>query len=117
MDREQYIFDDKRRMVRARFYELKESGRRQPPMYKLCTYDVFDFKPNGNRRSEKEKNNLLNRLYQEKRMDLKEKKEQKERKQEQKTMKAELQLAETLVSMNGTIKLTVNKKIKRKVNE
>ena len=47
-------------------------------MYKLCTYDVFDFKPNGNRRSEKEKNNLLNRLYQEKRMDLKEKKEQKE---------------------------------------
>ena len=47
MDREQYIFDDKRRMVRARFYELKESGRRQPPMYKLCAYDVFDFKPNG----------------------------------------------------------------------
>ena len=92
MDREQYIFDDKRRMVRARFYELKESGRRQPPMYKLCTYDVFDFKPNGNRRSEKEKNNLLNRLYQEKRMDLKEKKEQKEQAalQEQKGLKVQV---------------------------
>ena len=78
MDREQYVFNDKRKIVCARFYELKESGRRQPPLHKLCTYDVFNFKPNGSKRSVKEQNNLLNRMYQDKQIELKEKKEHKE---------------------------------------
>ena len=92
MDREQFIFDDQRQVVSARFYDLKKSGKRQPPMYNLCSYDVFHLKPNGNRRSEKEKNNLLDRLYLEKRAALIEKYEQKEQAalQEQKGLRVQI---------------------------
>ena len=65
MRKEQFYFDEKRLMVRGRFYELRKNGGGHPPMHNLCSFEECDFRPDGRRRSDREQTNFLLRLYQE----------------------------------------------------
>ena len=75
MRKEQFYFDEKRLMVRGRFYELQVNGGGHAPMHKLCSFEECDFRPDGHRRSDREQTNFLLRLYQEKLSNLQEKEE------------------------------------------
>ena len=75
MRKEQFYFDEKRFMVRGRFYELRKNGAGHSPMYNLCSFKECDFRPDRRRRSEREQTNFLLRLYQEKLSNLQEKEE------------------------------------------
>jgi len=72
---EKYRFNEKRKKVCARFHELKKLGQKNPPQYDLCSFDFYDFRKDGKRRSEKEQSNLLARLYSEKLLELRKKEE------------------------------------------
>ena len=53
MKLEKFRFDEKRQQVRARFHELKKPGKRDAPQYVLCSFEFYDFRKDGKRRSEK----------------------------------------------------------------
>jgi len=89
--REQFIFDEARRVVRGRFFELKEAGRKHPPLHNLCGYDEYDFRPDGRRRSEREQTNLLLRLYQEKLAELRERRADQQQAEERRQAGPEVQ--------------------------
>ena len=77
MKLEKFRFDEKSQQVRARFHELKKPGKRDAPQYVLCSFEFYDFRKDGKRRSEKEQTNLLTRLYAEKLSEVRKKEEQK----------------------------------------
>ena len=77
MKLEKFRFDEKRQQVRARFHELKKPSKRDAPQYVLCSFEFYDFRKDGKRRSEKEQTNLLTRLYAEKLSEVRKKEEQK----------------------------------------
>ena len=77
MKLEKFRFDEKRQQVRVRFHELKKPGKRDAPQYVLCSFEFYDFRKDGKRRSEKEQTNLLTRLYAEKLSEVRKKEEQK----------------------------------------
>ncbi len=77
----QFIFDESRQMVRGRLFELRQDGKKHPPLVNLCTYEEFEFRPDGRRRSERERQNLLMRLYPEKLAQLREKRQRREAEQ------------------------------------
>ena len=79
MKLEKFRFDEKRQQVRARFHELKKPGKRDAPQYVLCSFEFYDFRKDGKRRSEKEQTNLLTRLYAEKLSDVRKKRRTKNR--------------------------------------
>lgn len=66
MLKEKWFIDHKRSQVKGRFYEMKKPGQNDPPRYVLCSLEHYEFRSDGRRRSEREKINLLLRLYQEK---------------------------------------------------
>ena len=76
MKLEKFRFDEKRQQVRARFHELKKPSKRDAPQYVLCSFEFYDFRKDGKRRSEKEQTNLLTRLYAEKLSEVRKKEEQ-----------------------------------------
>jgi len=85
MKKEQFVFDERRGQVRVRFHEFKKKGQQNAPCYKVCTLDELNYRSGGRKRSEKEQQNLLARLYFEKKVELEEKQhyqEEEKRKQE-----------------------------------
>lgn len=80
MKKQQFIFDHR---VRGRFHELREAGQKDAPLYRLCFIEEYEFRSDGRRRSGREQQNLLTRLYSEKLAELREQRERrKEEKQE-----------------------------------
>lgn len=66
INRKKILFDEERQLVRARFFELKKVNKKHAPMFKLCTFDEYNFRPNGRKRTGKEQINFIDKLYEEK---------------------------------------------------
>ena len=66
INRKKILFDKTRQVVRARFFELKKVNKKHAPMFNLCTFEEYNFRTNGRKRSEREQTNLLAQLYHEK---------------------------------------------------
>lgn len=73
INRKKILFDKDRQVVRARFFELKKVNKKHAPMFNLCTFEEYNYRPNGRKRSEREQTNLLTKLYEEKLFSLREK--------------------------------------------
>jgi hypothetical protein len=65
MRKEQFYFDEKRLMVRGRFYELQVNGGGHAPMHKLCSFEECDCRPDGHRRSDREQTIFPDRVSKE----------------------------------------------------
>ena len=66
INRKKILFDKTRQVVRARFFELKKLNKKHAPIFKLCTFEDYKFRPNGRKRTEKEQTNFLDKLFEEK---------------------------------------------------
>ena len=75
INRKKILFDEDRQLVRARFFELKKVNKKHAPMFNLCTFEEYNFRTNGRKRSEREQTNLLAQLYHEKLSELRVKEE------------------------------------------
>ena len=63
INRKKILFDKDRQVVRARFFELKKVNKKHAPMFNLCTFEDYKFRPNGRKRTEKEQTNFLDKLF------------------------------------------------------
>tara|TARA_Y100000296_G_C5162470_1_gene252647 strand:+ start:453 stop:1565 length:1113 start_codon:yes stop_codon:yes gene_type:complete len=84
-----YRFDEKRGVVRAKFYELVEMGER-PPELQLCTFEQLEFKlteRGSKRRTASEKFTHLSKLYLNRLRELQKEKKEKPKKTNAQTIK------------------------------
>ena len=51
INRKKILFDKTRQVVRARFFELKKLNKKHAPIFKLCTFEDYKFRPNGRKRT------------------------------------------------------------------